>query len=143
MKSTMRIGSHPIHPMLIPFPFAFWTGSFIADVYAGLRDYFHDVGYILAWAGCVAALIAAIPGAVDLFTSVPAGSAARRTGIRHGLLNVAALVLFAISIAARPSPGAMTYTAYATAALGVLLIGVSGWLGGSLVYDHKVGVPDE
>jgi uncharacterized membrane protein len=27
MKSTASITSHPIHPMLIPFPFAFLAGA--------------------------------------------------------------------------------------------------------------------
>ncbi|HEU4565190.1 MAG TPA: DUF2231 domain-containing protein [Gemmatimonadaceae bacterium] len=142
MHSTARVGTHPIHPMLIPFPFALWLASFAADLYAAVRDQFHYFGYYLAWAGCIMAVVAAIPGAIDLFTAVPAGSAARRTGIRHALLNVSALVLFAISIAVRPGPDYMNYAAYATAGLGTILVLIAGWLGGSLVYDHKVGVPE-
>jgi uncharacterized membrane protein len=34
----------------------------------------------------------------------------------------------------------MNYLAYATALLGTALIGVSGWLGGTLVYENYVGV---
>ncbi len=142
MESKAKLFGHPIHPMLIPFPFALWTTSFLADLYAAVRDRFHYLGYWLAVLGCVGAVLAAIPGLIDLLTAVPNGTDAKRTGWRHGLLNIAVLVLFVISILARPDQGAMTYTAYATAGVGMLLLAISGWLGGSLVYDHKVGVPD-
>ena len=141
MKSTARIGTHPIHPMLIPFPFALWTTSVLSDLYCAVTDKLHYIGYWLAVLGSATAVVAAIPGLIDLLTAVPAGTKARRTGWTHGLLNIAALVLFVVSILTRPDPGTMTYTAYATAILGLILIAISGWLGGSLVYDHKVGVP--
>jgi uncharacterized membrane protein len=32
MKSRAVIGNHPIHPMIIPFPIAFLTGSVAFDV---------------------------------------------------------------------------------------------------------------
>lgn len=80
MRSTMRIGSHPIHPMLIPFPFALWTTSVLADLYAAVRDQFHYIGYWLAVAGCAGAVLAAIPGLVDYFTIIPQGTRAKRTG---------------------------------------------------------------
>jgi uncharacterized membrane protein len=88
------------------------------------------------------AVVAAIPGAIDLYTAVPAGSAARRTGVRHGVLNTLVLLLFAASLLLRPDPGAMNYASWATALVAFLILGVSGWLGGALVYDHKVGVPE-
>ena len=142
MRTTMRIGTHPIHPMLIPFPFALWTTSVLADVYCAVTDRLHYIGYYLALLGCVGALLAAIPGAVDWWTSVPSGTEARRTGLRHGVLNVLALVCFAASVYLRPAPEYMTRAAYALAFIGLVLVSISGWLGGSLVYDHKVGVPD-
>jgi uncharacterized membrane protein len=36
----------------------------------------------------------------------------------------------------------MTYVAYGTALAGLAVLVVSGWLGGTLVYDHRVGVPE-
>jgi uncharacterized membrane protein len=41
MKSTASITSHPIHPMLIPFPFAFLTGAWgfrVAAAFSENRD---------------------------------------------------------------------------------------------------------
>ena len=141
MKSTARIGTHPIHPMLIPFPFALWTTSVLSDLYCAVTDKLHYIGYWLAVLGSVSAVVAAIPGLIDLFTAIPAGTRARGTAWRHGILNIIALVLFVVSVLTRPDAATMTYTAYATAILGLIVVSISGWLGGTLVYDHKVGVP--
>ena len=32
MRTSANIGGHPIHPMLIPFPIALFTFSFVADL---------------------------------------------------------------------------------------------------------------
>jgi uncharacterized membrane protein len=35
-RSTASIAGHPIHPMLIPFPIAFFVGAFLCDlIYSG------------------------------------------------------------------------------------------------------------
>ena len=31
-RSTAQIAGHPIHPMLIPFPIAFFVSTFVADL---------------------------------------------------------------------------------------------------------------
>lgn len=143
MRSAARIGTHPIHPMLVGFPIACWTLSVVADLYAAATNDFHYFGYYLAAAGCVTALIAAIPGFIDLFGAIPAGHPARSTGWRHAILNLVALALFAASVGLRPEPAYTTYAAYAASFAGLAVLGVSGWLGGTLVYDHHVGVPEE
>ena len=89
------------------------------------------------------ALIAAIPGFIDLFGAIPAGHPARSIGWRHAILNLVALALFAASVGLRPEPAYITYPAYAASFAGLAVLGVSGWLGGTLVYDHRVGVPEE
>lgn len=142
MLSAARIKTHPIHPMLVGFPIACWTLSVAADLYAAYAEKPHVFGYYLAAAGCVAALVAAIPGFIDLFGAIPAGHPARAIGWRHAVLNLLALGLFAASVATRPAPAYMTYVAYGTALAGIAVLAVSGWLGGTLVYDHRVGVPE-
>ena len=142
MKSAARIGTHPIHPMLVGFPIACWTLSVVADLYAAYTDQLHYFGYYLAAAGCVTALLAAIPGFIDLFGAIPAGHPARSTGWRHAILNLVVLGLFAASVALRPEPAYMTHAAYGASLLGVAVLAYSGWLGGTLVYDHHVGVPE-
>lgn len=144
MKSTSRIASHPVHPMLIPFPLALWPTSFIFNVLGAFFDSFalHQAAYYMALAGCIGAALAAIPGAIDLFTAVPPKTETRRIGVMHGALNVAALVVWVVSLYSRQGGGGMTYLAYITAGIGMIILGVSGWLGGELVYKHRVGVEE-
>lgn len=143
MKSTVRIGTHPVHPMLVAFPLGLWTTSFIVNAIGAVTDNYvmHQVAYYMVLAGCVGALVAAIAGAIDLFTAVPANTPARATGVRHAIVNVIALALWIASLYARQGGGGMTMTAYITAAIALAVTSLGGWLGGTMVYDHYVGVP--
>src|SRR4026207_1855072 len=98
MKSKANIGGHPIHPMLIPFPLALWTTSFAVDVlFYFLR---HPTLLIIAKfmiaAGCLGAIAAAIPGIID-WLAIKNGDV-KRVANWHARLNIAALVVFAISL---------------------------------------------
>ena len=130
--------------MLVVFPFALWTTAVVFDV-AGLvtgNASFRTVAFYNIAAGIVGALCAAVPGFIDYMTLK--GRAAR-VGTWHALLNVAALLLFTASWLARTRWGAGTigfdtWIPELAAFVGLALIIPSGWLGGSLVYKHGVGV---
>src|ERR1044071_2895533 len=97
MKSQAAIKGHPIHPMLIVYPFAFLTGSFgfSATAAASGNRELQKVSDYLVPTGVVTALFAAVPGVIDYFGSVPPQSSARDRATKHALLNVAGLGLFA------------------------------------------------
>lgn len=145
MQSKTTILGHPVHPMLVAFPVAFYVGTLAAFiVYAATYDtfWFH-VANVVNWAGVIMAGVAAIPGLVDWAMAIPNRSAAKRTGLTHMGLNVASLVLFFINAVvysnrwhAEPAAG----TGVVLAAIGVLLTLPAGFLGWSLVQDHHVGV---
>ncbi len=146
MYSKAKILGHPIHPMLVGFPVAFYTGTLIAFiVYAATMNvfWFHLAG-IVNWAGVLMAAVAAVPGLIDWGTGIPRTSAAKKTGLVHMMLNVVSLLLFLISAVvtwnhwddALPSAG----NQLVLSALGVLLTLPAGFLGWSLVQDHHVGV---
>lgn len=65
MRSAAHFRGHPIHPMLIPFPFAFLIGAFLFDLAGRVTGHatFWATGGYLAILGIVAALLAAVPGA--------------------------------------------------------------------------------
>lgn len=149
MLSKARIGSHPLHPMLIAIPVTMYLATFGALVGLAVT---HDPFWFRAalWAnliGVVSALLAAIPGAVDLVTLVPRRTVARRTGVAHAIANVAALVLFAITLyllADSRGGGALNLTAaLVLTGGGVLLTAVAGWFGWEMVQRHHVGVIDQ
>ena len=88
--SKASIGGHPIHPMLVGFPIAFYTAGVAGLlVYAKTHDLFWYRGSMIAmFVGVAMALLAAVFGFVDLFFGVPRDTAARRTGVKHFIINV-------------------------------------------------------
>jgi len=144
MKSKASVAGHPIHPMLIPFPLALWATSFAVDVlFYFLR---HPTLLIIAKfmiaAGCLGAIAAAIPGIIDWLT-IKNGEV-KRAANWHARLNVAALVVFAISFFLRMGRYSELVSRRLTlpfllSAVGVILISISGWLGGELVFRYGIG----
>jgi nitrite reductase/ring-hydroxylating ferredoxin subunit/uncharacterized membrane protein len=140
MRSKASVKGHPIHPMLVPFPFAFLTGAFLFGM-AGRwlkNPELAQTGRHLTAAGLGAGLLAAVPGAVDYFGSVPPRSSGRERATKHAIANVTGLALFALSWAARgrrPNGAALT-----AQAAGVGMLSVGGWMGGTLVYRNQIGV---
>jgi len=154
MYTKARIAGHPIHPMLIAFPVALYVATVVALIaHIGTHDpFFYRVALYANIGGVVMALVAAVPGFIDLVTAVPARSRARVTGIRHAAFNVLALVLFAISAfmlyrnaGSTLVPEVGKYGLDTTAPLLLSLLGVAstlvaGWLGWAMVQTHHVGV---
>lgn len=67
-QSTAKIASHPIHPMLIPFPIAFFIATFVCDlVYwqSGNAAWANATIWLLG-AGIVMAALAAVAGLIDV-----------------------------------------------------------------------------
>jgi uncharacterized membrane protein/nitrite reductase/ring-hydroxylating ferredoxin subunit len=143
MRSRASFRGHPIHPALIPFPFAFLTGGFAFDLAGQIagRPAWWTTGAYLVAAGIALALVAAIPGLVDYFLTVPPRSSGKRRATLHMLANLSAVALFAVAwwLRAEPSaePGAATLLVEAA---GAILLGVGGWMGGVLVSRNQIGV---
>jgi uncharacterized membrane protein len=145
MASKASIGGHPVHPILIPFPLALWTTSFLCDVifYFWRHPSLNLIAKFMLAVGCLGAVAAAIPGIIDWLSIKDAG--VKRIANWHARLNIIALIVFAISLYFRMQIGAhwVNYhmrVPFLVSFLGVILISISGWLGGELVYKHGVGV---
>jgi nitrite reductase/ring-hydroxylating ferredoxin subunit/uncharacterized membrane protein len=142
MRSAAHFKAHPIHPALIPFPFAFLTGALLFDV-AGLildRGSFHQTAAHLGIAGVASGLLAAVPGAVDYLQSVPPRSSAKSRALRHALGNVTALVLFAAAWWLRGPDGGVSTVSLAAETLGGAVLAYSASLGGTLVTRNMISV---
>jgi uncharacterized membrane protein/nitrite reductase/ring-hydroxylating ferredoxin subunit len=143
MRSRAQIASHPIHPMLVGFPVALFIVSFIFDVLsrATANATLAAAGWYCVIAGLIGGAAAAIPGVIDLFGAVPPASSARNRGYLHGGLNVLAMGLFIAVAAYRGSAAAAADgISLALSAIGIVVLGFSGWLGGTLVYRNQIGV---
>jgi nitrite reductase/ring-hydroxylating ferredoxin subunit/uncharacterized membrane protein len=143
MRSAASFKSHPIHPALIPFPFAFLIGALLFDVAGVLwqRPSLWITATHLTTAGIVLALVAAVPGAIDYFRSVPPESTGKKRATRHALANLSAVALYALARWLRGDPGADPgVVALGLEAVGAALLTTGAWMGGTLVNRNQIGV---
>jgi len=146
MRTPANIARHPIHPMLVPFPIGLWVFSFVCDLifaFGAHTPVWKTVALYTMVGGTIGALAAAIPGLIDLL-SLPPGP--RRTAIIHMSINITIVVLFVINIWLRVSEGdacagstGLTWLSL----VAIVLLLISGWLGGKLVYESGVAVDTE
>jgi uncharacterized membrane protein len=144
MKSKASIAGHPVHPILIPFPLALWVTSFAADVlfYFLRHPTLLVISKFLLAAGCLGGVAAAIPGIIDWLAIK--NDDVKKVANWHARLNVIALIVFAISFFLRLSSysqlvGRKLTIPFLLSLVGVILIAISGWLGGELVFRFGVG----
>jgi nitrite reductase/ring-hydroxylating ferredoxin subunit/uncharacterized membrane protein len=143
MRSKASYKGHPIHPALIPFPFAFLYGAFFFDLVGRLIAVpsLWTAGAYLSLVGIVAALVAAVPGFIDYFKTVPPKSSGKRRATRHMLANLSAVILFLAAWIVRDHvlqfPGGAVLVLEGA---GVALLTAGGWMGGVLVTRNQIGV---
>ena len=142
MRSRAHVKAHPIHPAVIPFPFAFLWGAAIFDVLHLLsgREDFTITASHLTVAGLIAGVVAAIPGAIDYFYAVPPQSSAKQRATKHALGNTTALVLFLVAWITRDPDGTMVPATLAFEVLGAAIMAWAGLLGGELVVRNMISV---
>lgn len=148
MESKAKALGHPIHQMLIPFPFGLLSTAVIFDIIYLIwgNATMATVSYWMIIAGIIGGLAAAPFGLID-WLAIPKNTRAKSVGMIHGLGNVVVLLLFAGSWWLRSnSPASIPYEpttpALVLSLAGFLLAGVTGWLGGELVDRLSVGVDD-
>ena len=148
MKTPASIGSHPIHPMLIPFPLALWTFSLISDAifyFGGRNPAWENVAFYCLAGGIVGGALAAVPGIIDYFSIKD--KKVSKIAAWHARINVLALLIFIASFYLRTDKG-LRLVGHLTipvllSVLGVILISISGYLGGEMVYVHHVAVESQ
>jgi uncharacterized membrane protein len=146
MASPASIGGHPVHPMIIPFPIALWVFSVVADViylWRGNPVWREYIAFYTLLGGTIGAAGAAVPGLIDWLSLK--NPEVVKIANWHARLNVIALLIFAASFYLRTSVGTSLISGnhtipFALSVLGVVLITISGWLGGEMVFKHGVAV---
>lgn len=143
-KTTARIGGHPIHPMLIPFPIAFFVGAFAADIaFWQTENAFFASGAIwLIGAGLIMAALAALAGLTDFLGS--RAIRALRPAWLHMIGNVLAVLIEVFNFLLRLADpaAAVVPTGLALSLVVTLLLLFNGWMGWEMVYRGRVGVTD-
>lgn len=149
MESRAKILGHPIHQLLIPFPFGLLATAVVFDAVYLIwgNPTMAIVSYWMITAGIIGGLVASPFGTID-WLAIPKGTRAKSVGAMHGIGNVFVLLLFIGSwlmrsnAGATPDPYSPTTLSLSLAYAGAGLAMLTGWLGGELVDRLSVGVDD-
>ncbi|SHM17717.1 DUF2231 domain-containing protein [Rhodanobacter sp. OK091] len=134
---------HPLHPALVHFPIACWslaTAGDLASLVWGEPAW--RLAGVLLVAGIGFSIPAMLAGFFEL-AKVAEENPAIKDVNRHMIVVMCALAFYTASLFLRlqgahlVEPGPL---AIALSALGFGLLCVAGWLGGKLVYGHRLGV---
>ena len=136
MRSRVLIAGQAVHPLYIAVPLALLAVVVVFDVLyliTGQVGLASTAGHLIA-AGVLLGAAVAAGEWLEWWFVVPEGHPARSAGLRHVVVDIAFLVLFAVSGLLRASqtdwvPGP---AALATAWAGLLVGGVTVWLGARL-----------
>ena len=143
-RSTAIIAGHPIHPMLIPFPIAFFVGTFICDLiyWQTSSEAWAAATPWLLGAGLVMAALAAVMGVIDVFGDQQIRQLT--TVWWHASANVLLVLveLFNLAIRYQQGPAAIVPNGLLLSLVSVVLLAFSGWKGGDLVFRGHIGVAD-
>ncbi|MGV9678735.1 DUF2231 domain-containing protein [Nocardia sp. NPDC003482] len=140
---------HPFHPILVTVPIGAWIASVVFDIGSHIVDEPATLARGAQWLiaiGVLGALAAAAIGFLDLF-AIPGGTRAFRIGLIHMSLNLVVTVVFALGFWWRTAgtgvDGAVGAGPLTLSIVALVLLGVSGYLGGMLAYHFGVRVADE
>lgn len=143
-RSTARVAGHPIHPMLIPFPIVLFLATLVCDlVYVanGEPGWARAAMWLLG-AGLIGAALAAVAGMADFLGD--RAVRVHRAAWLHMIGNVMAVALEVVGFYLRYTQGAeaVVPVGVTISVVVALMLAFTGWLGGDLVYRHRVGVAD-
>jgi nitrite reductase/ring-hydroxylating ferredoxin subunit/uncharacterized membrane protein len=128
---------HPLHPVLTDIPLGAWFTALIFDTAesaTGDRTCARAADLAVG-VGVAGAVGAAITGLTDWSQT---DGRAKRLGLVHGLLNLSATSLYALSMATRRDGARNAGRAYGLA--GFVVACAAAYLGGGLVYRERIGV---
>jgi uncharacterized membrane protein len=141
MKTPASIAGHPIHPMLVPIAIGCFIFSFASDLIclvSGSVNPWNTLAYYTMIGGILGALAAAVPGLIDLL-SLPAGYT-KGIALKHMGINLTVVAIYVINACMRHNAPNDLKLPMILSFVTIVLLVVSGWLGGKMVYEAGVGV---
>lgn len=141
IPSKAAIQGHPVHPILVTMPIAMLVMAFVSDwvhTYTYDRFWSRASRYLLA-GGLLTGMASAVVGFVDFFAI--GRVRAVKDGWIHMIGNAVALLLTWFNWRMRHSDDKhVPPTGRTLSTVVALLLGLTGWFGGQLIYQHKVAV---
>jgi uncharacterized membrane protein len=137
---------HPLHPALVHIPTALWPAALLFDLLsrtgAGGPVPF-QIAYYALLVGLLVALVAAVAGLAD-WADIKPDKPAKKLGLIHMVLNLTVAGLMALNVYLRaqlpPNTDPVPWTLIALTLLANLILMVSGYLGGRMVYNYGISV---
>jgi uncharacterized membrane protein len=142
--SAASIAGHPIHPMLVPFPIAFFVAALVCDLvfWQNGNAAWVTASVWLLGGGLVTAVLAALAGLTDVLGDGRVRNLS--TAWLHAAGNIIIVLVELYNWYLRFSTGdvAVVPTGLILSLIAVAGLLFTGWLGGELVYRHRVGVSE-
>lgn len=128
---------HPLHPLLTDITVGSWTTGLLFDLLSRLTrsPRLRSTANQLTLLGTLSAIPTVVTGVAD-FSAIKRDAAGY--GAAHGILNGIAFFCFARSSVARLRN--RHSTGFFFSAVGLLFAIAGSWIGGELVFRHRVGV---
>ncbi len=138
MYSKVRLRTEPVHPTLVGFPIALCLAVLTGYVaYAVTGDpFWFQFGLLCSLVGVITAIAARIPGLLDWIPGIPRDGHANSASAWPTVLNVLALLLFAVDALIVSSAWTTTLStdmalAMGLALAGLIFTGAASWVGAS------------
>jgi uncharacterized membrane protein len=141
IPSTVAIMQHPIHPMAVVYPIALLSLVLPSDLVFWFTGdpFWARVSYWLVLGGLVMGLFAGSIGMIDFFTMKRVRS--HVSGWSHFISAIVLLALAGANLQQRwvdHEAAVLPWGVMLSAAMAVV-VGVTGWLGGTLTFGHAIG----
>ena len=140
--SIASVAGHPLHPMIVPVTIGMYVAATCSDVaFARTGNPFWALGTSWLLLGTLASgCIAAIPGIVD-FTLIDRAQKLH-IGWAHAGGNLLFLAITVVNYGWRKADPTVPlgHSGLILTFIGLVLLGITGWLGGEMSYRHGIGV---
>ncbi len=134
--------SHPLHPAITDVPIASWLLAAVFDVIWLISPASFAWAARAAEVAVIVGLLGALGSAITGLTDWSDTYGSERTiGLYHGLLNVAATLLYLVSFILRLQPASGESIAAAVVGfVGLVCVLIAAYLGGEMVFTKGTGV---
>jgi len=137
---------HPLHPILTHLPTSLWPSALVFDLIArfgGGGNAFAQASFYAILLGLVSAALAIPAGLADWWDIKP-DKPARKLGLYHMALNLTVTGVQIVNLLLRLGTLSIAVTVgrlpLALSALATVMLFVSGYLGGLMVYDQGISI---
>jgi uncharacterized membrane protein len=142
VASSIALAGHPIHVMLVTFPIALTVGTLGADFYYWWSGdpFFARVALWTSGWGFGMGLLAALSGFAEMLLSK--GIRRRVEPWSHAIAAMLLLAILGANWGLRLAQGvdaALPWGLFLSA-IGLGSVGLAGWHGGKLVFEHQIGI---